>query len=158
MSLEQSIVERASFLIRVVRKEINYLQQTDGRLFDKPFTVERVELMEQEIALAERVEAFSSRFSRLQDTAGDKVLPLLLNLLGEKVGPFIDNLDRAERLGFIDSVDRWMEVRQLRNQMVYEYIEDKVQFVSALNVGHQSVALIVKNSEKMINEIEQRIA
>lgn len=43
------------------------------------------------------------RFGRLQDTLGDKLLPLLLSLLGEKVSSAIDNLDRAERLGFIES-------------------------------------------------------
>ena len=44
----------------------------------------------------ERVEAFVSRFGRLQDTLGDKLLPLYLQALGERRGATIDNLDRAE--------------------------------------------------------------
>jgi len=36
--------------------------------------------------LAERLDAFAARFARLQDTAGDKLLPALLTWLGEPVG------------------------------------------------------------------------
>ncbi len=157
MRLEPSVVERARFLVRIVGKEIVHLQQTDNRLFDESFSVERVALLEQDATLAERVEAFSSRFSRLQDTVGDKLLPLMLHLFGEQSGPFIDNLDRAECLGFIESVDRWMEIRKLRNQMVHEYIEDPVQFASALNAGHQSVVQVIHAAEKVVAEIQRRI-
>lgn len=48
------------------------------------------------------------RFGRLQDTVGDKLLPLLLAALGEKPSAAIDNLDRAERLGLLKSADEWM--------------------------------------------------
>jgi class 3 adenylate cyclase len=47
--------------------------------------------------------AFVSRFGRLQDTVGDKLLPALLSALAEPVGPAIDNLDKAEKLGLLES-------------------------------------------------------
>jgi len=86
--------------------------------------------------LAERLDAFVSRFGRLQDTVGDKLLPALLNALGESSGPALDNLDQAEKFGLIDSSDNWMEIRRLRNQMVHEYIEDLAVLSSALRSGH----------------------
>jgi len=46
-------------------------------------------------ALAERLDAFVARFARVQDTAGDKLLPVLLQRVGEPVGSALDNLDRA---------------------------------------------------------------
>jgi len=41
--------------------------------------------------LAEQVEAFVSRFGRLQDNLGDKLLPELLTALGEKTSVVIDH-------------------------------------------------------------------
>jgi hypothetical protein len=63
------------------------------------------------------VEAFVSRFSHLQDTLGDKLIPKLLSALGERQATAMDNLDTAERLGWISSADEWQAIRQLRNQM-----------------------------------------
>lgn len=102
------------------------------------------------------MEAFVGRFGRLQDTAGDKRLPLLLDALGEKTSAVIDNLDRAERLGLIESADEWMAIRNLRNQMVHEYVEDTVVLVSALQTGHAFVPSLVSAANKMIAEIERR--
>lgn len=92
--------ERLKFLHKVVKREVKHFQTTDARLFVEPLTLELVQQLEVDEELAERVEAFISRFGRLQDTLGDKLLPQLLVLLGEKAGVAIDNFDRAERLGW----------------------------------------------------------
>ena len=129
MTLEPGIVLRLKFLARVVRKECRHLSTTDQRLFEKSFTLEQAARLESDLDLAEQVEAFVGRFGRLQDTVGDKLLPLLLNALGEKTSAVIDNLDRAERLALIKSADEWITIRNLRNQMVHEYVEDPVVLV-----------------------------
>ncbi len=157
MTFDAGTIERARFLVRVVQKEISHLQQTDERLFSEPFTAERVALLTEDITLAERTEAFASRFSRLQDSVGDKLLPLLFHLYGEHSTPFIDSLDRAERLGLIDSTDQWMEVRKLRNQMVHEYIEDPGLLSSALNAGHAAVPLVIDAAMRVSKEVVRRI-
>jgi hypothetical protein len=61
------------------------------------------------------VEAFISRFGRLQDTLGDKLLPNLPAFVGERTATVVDNLDCAERLDWIKSSDSWLETRKLRN-------------------------------------------
>ncbi|MDP1966651.1 MAG: hypothetical protein Q8K93_31165, partial [Reyranella sp.] len=104
----------------------------------------------------ERVDAFVGRFGRLQDTLADKLLPALLAALGEKAGAQIDNLDYAERLGFIESTETWLTMRQLRNQMVHEYIEDPVVLANALQVGHDFVPTLVTAAEAMTAEILKR--
>ena len=96
------------------------------------------------------------RFGRLQDTVGDKLLPLLLTALGEKPSAAIDNLDRAERFGLIKSADEWMTMRNLRNQMVHEYIEDPAVLSSALQTGHTFVPALIAAANKMITEIARR--
>lgn len=96
---------RLKFLARVSHKECQHLQGTDGRLFGNLFTIEEAKKIEIDPILAERLDAFVSRFGRLQDTVGDKLLPALLTALAEKTGPAIDNLDKAEKLGLMTLAD-----------------------------------------------------
>lgn len=157
MSLPASHQERLAFLARVTEKECLHLLQTDARLFGDLFTVEEVQKIEIDPILAERLDAFVSRFGRLQDTVGDKLLPALLISMAEKPGAAIDNLDRAEKLGFIDSAEAWMEMRRLRNQMVHEYIEDLVILASALRAGHTFVPSLVKSARLCIEQAQRLI-
>lgn len=156
MTLEPGIALRLKFLTRVVRKECLHLTGTDQRLFKDMFTLEQATRLEADPDLAERVEAFVGRFGRLQDTLGDKLLPLLLDSLGEKSSATIDNLDRAERLELLQSADEWMTMRNLRNQMIHEYVEDPVVLTSALQTGHAFVPALIVAANKMIAEIERR--
>jgi hypothetical protein len=155
MTGELNIVPRLQFLTRVVRKECQHLTTTDQRLFRDAFTIEQATRLEADHDLAERVEAFVGRFGRLQDTVGDKLLPLLLDALGEKSSSVIDNLDRAERLGLLGSADEWMTIRSLRNQMIHEYVEDPAILGNALQTGHVFVPTLIAAADNMIAEIER---
>ena len=150
MRLTPAQHERLAFLCRITQKEISHLQDTDRRLFTDLFTVEAAQRIETDSILAERLDAFVSRFGRLQDNLGDKFLPQLLSAMAEKPGAAIDNLDRAERLGWIESAEAWLEIRKLRNQMVHEYIEDLTLLTSALQTGHNHVSTLVAAGQKMM--------
>lgn len=156
MTVDAKTAMRLKFLARVVRKQCRHLATTDQRLFGRGFTQMQANQLEADPDLAERVEAFVSRFGRLQDTVGDKLLPLLLLALGEKPAAAIDNLDRAERLGLLKSADEWMTMRSLRNQMVHEFVEDLVVLTSALQTGHAFVAELVATANLMVDEVERR--
>lgn len=147
---------RLQFLARVAVRECQYLQSTDQRLFAERFTERRADSLEDDPDLAERVEAFVGRFGRLQDTLADKLLPVLLSALGERPGSQLDHLDRAERLGFIASAETWFAMRQLRNQMVHEYIEDPAILADALQAGHEFVPQLVRAAEAIAAEISRR--
>ena len=156
MTVEPKITLRLQFLTRVVRKECKHLATTDQRHFGGSFTLEQATRLDDNPDLAERVEAFVGRFGRLQDTVGDKLLPSLLVALGEKPSAAIDNLDQAERLGLLKSADEWMTMRNLRNQMIHEYVEDPVVLTSALQTGHGFVPTLIATANKMTAEIERR--
>ncbi len=156
MKMDPKTGLRLQFLTRVVRKECQHLAATDARLFKDSFTQSQVAQLETDHDLAERVEAFVGRFFRLQDTVGDKLLPLLLSALGEKPSSVIDNLDRAEQLGLIASVEEWMTMRNLRNQMIHEYVEDSALLADALQSGHSFVPVLLAAAIKMLAEIERR--
>ena len=112
MNIENNVKLRLQFLARVVQRECSHLNQTTERLFVEPFLLDRAKKIGNDEDLSERVEAFVSRFSRLQDTLGDKLIPQLLSALGERQATAMDNLDTAERLGWISSADEWQAIRQ----------------------------------------------
>ena len=66
--LEEDVKLRIQFLDRVVQRECLHLNRTSERLFEKPFTLVRARTIDNDDELSERVEAFVSRFLRLQDT------------------------------------------------------------------------------------------
>lgn len=148
--------QRLQFLARVIEGEARNLQTTDVRLFAKPFTAEMAKRLDKEQELSERVDAFVARFSRLQDTLGDKLLPALLEALGEDRAILIDRLDKAEKFGWIESSEQWMAIRQLRNQMIHEYIEDPNVLAEALQTGHDYVEQLLKAAQNMLEEIKKR--
>jgi hypothetical protein len=158
MKITPSQTARLAFLARVTLKECQHLLDTDGRLFGHPFTVDLSKTIEADPILAERLDSFVARFTRLQDTVGDKLLPALLSALAEEVGPAIDNLDKAEKFGFVVSADGWMEMRRLRNQMVHEYIEDLVVLTNALNSGHAFVPVLVAAARRCVAETQRLLS
>ena len=130
-------------LLEIVRREGDLLRKTDARLFKEPLDSAWADRLLTDEDLAERLDAFVSRFGRMQDTIGDKLVPSLLRLLTEKPGSVLDNLNRAEKLGFLASVIEWLDVRNLRNKLVHEYVTDPMEFVMALNQSHTGVTLLV---------------
>jgi hypothetical protein len=155
VKLSTPLAARLTFLSRVTIKECTYLLDTDTRLFGDLFTAQMAQRIEADPVLAERLDAFVSRFGRLQDTVGDKLLPALLLALAETPGPAIDNLDKAEKFGFIESADTWLEMRKLRNQMVHEYIEDMAVLSSALRSGHAFVPTLVTAARSCVAEADR---
>ncbi|VAW87996.1 hypothetical protein MNBD_GAMMA16-1940 [hydrothermal vent metagenome] len=156
MNIARSKLLRLQFLARIVKKEIRYLCLTNQRLFPYPFTREKAERLEVDVELAERVDAFVSRFGRLQDTVGSKLLPQYLDAVGEATGPAIDNLNRAEKLGLIRSAELWITLRDLRNAMIHEYMEDLDKLADALNKGHQHVTTLTEDAGRMLADLEAR--
>lgn len=95
---------RLAFLSGVVNKEVALLLQSTHEL--QPVFVSNTDA---EIALnlsnlptpsklADQLELFAGRFSRLQDTVGDKLLEQLMRSLGEPPLAQLAKLDTAERL------------------------------------------------------------
>lgn len=85
-------------------------------------------------------------------------MPALIDAAGETPAPLLDNMARAEKWGWIASVDDWFAMRQLRNQMIHEYIEDPVVLSSALNAGHAFVPVLCTAATRFMEETEHRLA
>lgn len=154
--MSDNLSERLRFLKRVVEREIHHLRYSSDSVFASPFTEAHAARLGDDDVLAEKVEAYTSRFCRLQDTTGDKLLPLWLRALGERTGAVADNLDRAEKLGVLDSADEWLEIRQIRNQMVHEYIESPQVLADALNTAHDYQETLMAFANAMLTDAKQR--
>lgn len=146
--LSQGDRDRLSGLLKTAQSELIHLQQTDQRLFGRPFSPEGLVIHLEDIDFSERVDAFVARFGRLQDLLGDKLLPAWLKAMQEGVGAVLENLDRAERLGLIDGADDWLAVRKLRNLMVHEYIDRTETLHMALYAAHAHVGMLAKTVER----------
>lgn len=136
---------RLAFLLEIAELEALHLQGTCDRLFAEAFTPVRASTLRTDDLLAERLDAFAARFARLQDTAGDKLLPALLNCVGEPVGSVLDNLDRAAKLGLLAvPAETWLVARALRNRMVHEYIRNPQALAEAVQAAHEAVPMLVE--------------
>jgi len=156
VNIDATLAKRLQFLARITRREQVLLHATDQRLFATPFNLARAQQLQHDDDLAERVDAFVSRFGRLQDTVGDKLLPAWISAIGERPSAMIDNLDRAERLGKLASAELWITLRQLRNQMVHEYIEDLAILANALQTAHERIYLLDDTAIALLSDMQRR--
>jgi hypothetical protein len=154
--MNHDVLVRLSFLVRVVEKEIHYLSYSSNQVFSEAFTVDRAKTLLTDDPFAQQLEAFISRFCRLQDTVGDKLIPTWLRALNEPVGAAIDNLDKAEKLGVLTSVDGWLETRQIRNQMIHEYIESLEILTTAVNLAYQQQQQMIECATCIIADCRRR--
>ena len=136
-------------LIRVTAKEARYLERTADRLRARNIDLSWVESLENSDEHSEMLDAFVSRYGRLQDTLGDKLLPAMLRAGLEKAGSQLDNLLRAEKLGWIESTQVWIELRELRNRLVHEYMESADDLLDALHQALQGVHVLTETQSRL---------
>lgn len=90
--------------LQLTEKELQRLDKSHSRLFQANTIDENwVNAFDLDDARQDTLEASASRFARLQDTIGDKLLPRLFLLVGENPGTFLDNLYLAKGLVLIGS-------------------------------------------------------
>ena len=74
-------------------------------------------------------DSLTSKFARTSDIFTQKVLRSLLLLLRESTNTFIDMCNKAEKIGIIESADKLLEIRDLRNQIAHEYLEEQLTLI-----------------------------
>lgn len=141
-------------LIRITQKEAMYLVRTAERIKQQSPDIDWVGSLEHSDDRGEMLDAFVLRYGRLQDTLGDKLLPQLLRANLEKTGTQLDNLLRAEKLGWIESVQAWIELRELRNRLIHEYMESTEDLLEALMAALQGVQVLVDVRSRMAIRVQ----
>lgn len=152
-------VERFLATLRIVQRESEHLAYSWRSLFDASPTIDAtwVETLDNDPERAVRLEAFVSRFGRMQDTIAGKLIPYWLQALAEPIASQIENLNRAERLGVIEDVERWLELRRLRNRLVHEYLERPEDFAEGLRVARDDSRMLFDAYNRIRAYAEQRM-
>jgi len=87
-----------------------------------PFSADTVQhITREQLRVLDQV---AYRFSKLQDTMGQKVLPAILDLAQEPVAPdasFAEKLNWLGRMGALPSAEEWKKLRVARNAIAHEY-------------------------------------
>ena len=149
---------RLAKILGIVAKEVENLLYTRRKIDARKIDLEWASTLATTPDEAEIVDAFVSRFSRLQDTLEDKLIPVLLRLVLEPVGSVIDNLNRAEKLGWLSSVDAWQDARLQRNRLAHECLEQPEKFLAALLAAMGHVELLVEMSRNVREYARAKLA
>lgn len=150
-------LERFLATLHIVAKESQHLEWSQQRLFGETIDRAWVESLPGRPELAERLEAFVSRYGRLQDTLGEKLLPRWLLALAEQPGSLIEVLNRAERLGVVEDVSAWLEARQLRNRLVHEYMTDSAAFTEDLRLAEAYSRMLIETYRRVRDDAHSRM-
>ena len=98
------------------------------------------------------------RFTKLQATLGEQVLPMLLDVAEEPLAqdaPFAQKLQRLERIGVIPSAEQWRELRIARNTIAHEYPDAPELKAAALNQFVRSTADLLQFWKHVANQSKQ---
>jgi repressor of nif and glnA expression len=108
-----------------------------------PFTSERFSTITD--VESSYIDQMIFRFSKLQDTIGDKIFPLILYLQGENIKRMsvLDRLNRLEELELV-AKDEWMTLREYRNDIAHEYSFNQDEVVESVNEIFQQIQELVK--------------
>ena len=145
----------ALLALDLAHKEAEHLRYSHTTLFALPIDLVWVKNLNQRPDVAEKVEAFVSRFGRLQDHLGDKLLPRFAALVGENSKTLLDALAVAEKTDLLDNADAFIAARKLRNALVHEYMHDAQTFLDSLFAAQQACHMFFAIIEKAESEINR---
>lgn len=101
------------------------------------------------------LDMFTVRLSKLQDTLGNKVFPLLLKHLGENIEglSIIDMLNRLQKLLIVNDIYTWKILRDIRNLIAHEYPDSYELLSETLNEALKLYPYLIS----ILNKIKARI-
>ena len=102
------------------------------------------------------LELLTARLGKLQDALGEKVFPLVLEVLGEPMEnkSFIDKLNKLEKLEILPCVQWWQDLRKLRNILVHEYPDNPAFIADNLNTAFIQTRRLLVFWDSLITYLE----
>jgi len=146
----------ALLALDLARKEVALLAYTHRTLFAQAIDLDWVRSLAQREDLAEKIDAFVSRFGRLQDHIGEKLIPRFAALLGSTPKSLLDSLAYAEKAGWVESAEAFVSARKIRNLLVHEYMAEADLFLEALQTADEATHMLtdtVSRIERQAREL-----
>ena len=97
------------------------------------------------------------RFSKLQDSLGEKVFNKILYIFGEDVKKmtFIDKLNRLEELELLNK-NQWLELRKYRNEIAHEYSYNQQEVVDSINLIYSKTQDLIKILDQIYTYLKDK--
>jgi hypothetical protein len=114
--------ENARIALDLAPKEMNHLAYIQRTLFVQKIDLDWVQSLAEREDLSDKEDAFVSRFSRLQEHIGEKLIPRFAALLGDQPKSLFDVLAYTEKLGWVINAEAFIGARKLRDLLVNEYL------------------------------------
>lgn len=149
-------MQAARLALDLAEREAAHLRYTYRTLYGEPIDLAWVEALGQREDLAEKIDAFVSRFGRLQDHIGEKLLPAFSRLLGAQPKSLLDILAYAERMGWVEDAEAFIGTRRLRNLLVHEYMGEPLLFLDALLAAKPATQALFRVIEAVKKEAQGR--
>jgi predicted nucleotidyltransferase len=99
------------------------------------------------------------RFSKLQDTMGDKLFKLIFSFYNDTYEsiPFLDLLNTLEKLGYLESAKEWINLRKIRNDIAHQYDDEPEESSKAINNLVIQKEIIIKIYENIKNKYKKEL-
>lgn len=142
---ESDIVKlKLSFILEECDKHISRITYATGKMHNfMPLNTEKYNLLtDEEIGY---IDQFIFRFSKLQDSMGKRLFPLILTITGEDPEDmsFGDILNRLEKLKVINDAGDWKKLREIRNEISHEYSSEINYLVEGINKFYSATTYIM---------------
>lgn len=143
--LKEDFTDRLNQRIAICQlhhKRMMFAKNSISNIF--PLNVESyLELTDEQISYTDQL---IYRFSKLQDTIGNKLFPIILEGLQEDIEylSFIDILSKIEKLGLVESSNQWLVLRETRNIVTHEYPFQVDDLIDGLNQLDEQIPTISK--------------
>jgi len=148
--------EPVRFALGLATKEASHLPYSCPALFSLSMDLQWVQALAVHPELAEKVEAFVSRFGRLQDHLGEKLLPRFAALLGDNSRTLLDTLAFAEKANLLNNAEDFIAARRLRNALVHEYMNDAQVFLESLFQAQTACDMFLDIIRQIEAELQSR--
>lgn len=147
--------DAALVALALAEQEAKHLRYTVNTLFAENIDLDWVRGLINREDLSEKIDAFVTRFGRLQDHLGEKLLPAFAKLQGGQPKSLLDVLAYAERMGWVANAEEFIGTRKLRNLLVHEYMTEVELFLDALLSGQVAASLLLSVLQNLKQEAKK---
>jgi len=144
-------------VIKECEKHLQRLRYAKNELKDIfPLTQEAYQNLSQEDVQA--IDQFIYRFSKLQDTIGEKLIKIIFSLYEENIEKytFIDILNRLEKADVL-TAQAWKELRNIRNELSHNYEDEPMESTIVLNKVYEKEEVLELIYQNLKNVLQTKI-
>jgi hypothetical protein len=90
------------------------------------------------------IDQYLFRFSKLQDSMGEKLFRVLLGRFEENTDSlsFLDIIKKLEKYAGLDIANEWLNLRKISSQLAHEYEDDAIEMANIINLIYAKKGVI----------------